>query len=848
MNVIPKNYDTSSFDGKSKTVVLPAGVPSLPRKQEETPTEPALPKPEPSAAQRALIELRSLHGHRHALKLYDLKRVATGGDSNVTDGNKHSTRGRRTYKPGSNPSLMKEITNSRNLYHNDTVKHLMHQLSELNNITYGRIEKGNLENESFCSEMTLQTRSENNLSEKESLTQQSMTNSKSRGGAGSQKSHNVMKLIERQILRDLTHHISRSATKPYKNKQTDGQPNTKTHSDELPGEMKVVIKKTTRSNDQKVTRKQEITLPSLTKSDPQDSHKRKTEKFEWSLDMSRVTNKPLPELSGVSIRGRTAPEVLEATNSAPTGTPSRRKKAHNTQYGDRTQSSLPKIQEEPDVQLKDRDEDPPTTRDVGTNCSPPVGKEPTPTYESPDNKVKLPILGKSIGQHRELNYEGGSKFSKPSLHEIKRIIHGLYGDYFDSTLERYYTYEKQLNETRGPTNEADVHYLTPAWDDSNEPAASHTLQLFKSASKRSEDAQYKHLNQTMSVPIIRSKYGKAIASSNKVVHKQLERRNRMVQASERVSYSQPVISSEASRHREVESGAYTAFVKDRLTQHSVTPNTPNEKVLRNYIAHQVALYHEQVARENQSLNENFDAHNKNDNDARYVTEDRKTSSLTQFTEDIDRYAQYLEAYLEAKRKHSQERKAKLQELKERQREKKYQKNKHLEVVEQRDAFLAQVALENLPRVPKPSANADRESLNNVSFSYAHEDHRYNQTPVVEMNSGINNEKILDAKGDKQAMGTKIYRIFGERKNSASTIHRWVAQAPVPYTSRAIRRQVPRSSKDATKSLNLPQHVPRHMRQRNPRPKLMTDLVSRFQVATRYKLDRDYVASLASGTT
>lgn len=97
------------------------------------------------------------------------------------------------------------------------------------------------------------------------------------------------------------------------------------------------------------------------------------------------------------------------------------------------------------------------------------------------------------------------------------------------------------------------------------------------------------------------------------------------------------------------------------------------------------------------------------------------------------------------------------------------------------------------------------------------------------------------------METKIYRIFGERKRSGNSSTRWVAEAPLPFTSRIIKKQVSRSEKNATRTTVLT--GPRQSTRRTHfKTRMMTDLVSRFQVATRYKLDREYVKSLASGTT
>lgn len=138
---------------KKSPIVLAAGVPSAPRRQEEIPTHPPVAKPETTAAQKALIELRSLHGQKHALSLLHLQRSSTNHGVRATsnDGLKPPSRGRKPFKPG----LLKD---PRNVNENETIKHLMHQLSELNNITYKREISGG--SGSFCSEITLQSRVE----------------------------------------------------------------------------------------------------------------------------------------------------------------------------------------------------------------------------------------------------------------------------------------------------------------------------------------------------------------------------------------------------------------------------------------------------------------------------------------------------------------------------------------------------------------------------------------------------------------------------------------------------------------------------------------------------------------
>lgn len=108
-------------------------------------------KPELLNAHRALRELRSLHGNRALHESRKSSQLWT----------------RQSQKSTSNSALMQQITNPRNLYHNDTVKHLMRQLSNVNHISYGKLVNRSGENEVFCSEVKLQSRtSEENRSSK----------------------------------------------------------------------------------------------------------------------------------------------------------------------------------------------------------------------------------------------------------------------------------------------------------------------------------------------------------------------------------------------------------------------------------------------------------------------------------------------------------------------------------------------------------------------------------------------------------------------------------------------------------------------------------------------------------
>lgn len=178
----------------------------------------------------------------------------------------------------------------------------------------------------------------------------------------------------------------------------------------------------------------------------------------------------------------------------------------------------------------------------------------------------------------------------------------------------------------------------------------------------------------------RSKYGKAIASINKST----ERASSMAKN----GLEQPGYPQIDNNNQPVVDMDYMSFLKDQKS--TIIPNTPNERALRNHIAYQVALYHEQIARENSSLQQSH-VSNREPNNSRYLAENKETTmTLSQFAEDIDRYALYLEAYVEAKKKQAEERKAKLLEFKKRQRKNTKDGNRHLEIVENRDAFLAQV--------------------------------------------------------------------------------------------------------------------------------------------------------------
>lgn len=163
------------------------------------------------------------------------------------------------------------------------------------------------------------------------------------------KSHNVMKLIERQILRDLTRHIQRNA-KGNDTQQSQSSPDTKTHSDEVPGELKVVIKKTkhggkaSKSGDVTKSRNNHVTLPFITKTAPANMGRRRPEKYEWSLeelsDKKPESRSPVPGMKNVAVKGQSPNRNPDP--ALPT-TPSRKLKAHL--HGDNLHSSLPRIQE-----------------------------------------------------------------------------------------------------------------------------------------------------------------------------------------------------------------------------------------------------------------------------------------------------------------------------------------------------------------------------------------------------------------------------------------------------------------------------------------------------------------------
>lgn len=153
----------------------------------------------------------------------------------------------------------------------------------------------------------------------------------------------------------------------------------------------------------------------------------------------------------------------------------------------------------------------------------------------------------------------------------------------------------------------------------------------------------------------------------------------------------------------------------------------------------------------------------------------------------------------------------------------------------------------MPITPKTPANtlSVKDGLESVP-EFGNDD-RLRQSPIPKRQSKQQaHEEKQEPKTDKHAMGTKVYRIFGERQPSSSAIHRWVAQAPITYSSRQIKRQVSRNTKKISAPTALPSQTVSRIKGAM-KPHVMTDFVSRFRVATKYKLDRRYVASLASGT-
>lgn len=165
-------------------------------------------------------------------------------------------------------------------------------------------------------------------------------------------------------------------------------------------------------------------------------------------------------------------------------------------------------------------------------------------------------------------------------------------------------------------------------------------------------------------------------------------------SSERISHSQPIIRYDTHDLGDVSVGSRVKISTKSQENQQIPSESPlsgrSEEKLQMHFARQVALYHEQIEREKRSLGN--DSRNREKN-ANYAQSDLDRDALPKILDCSEKQNQMvnLEVYLEAKHKHSLERKARLRHIKEKQKERKEkQKNKYLDVVEQREAFLAQV--------------------------------------------------------------------------------------------------------------------------------------------------------------
>lgn len=177
-----------------------------------------------------------------------------------------------------------------------------------------------------------------------------------RSESSKQNTHHVMNMIERQILRDITRQFSRPSRSIGVKIERGEDPDTKTHSEELPGGMKVVITKTMRRADQskKANVTKETNLPSISLSNQSAPATMKRSKhssrYEWSsLEKREVGKELFPAMNGVRINGK-SPEKSqkEASEEGPgkAVTYNRLPKSYTTPHvGKSPLTSLPRIQE-----------------------------------------------------------------------------------------------------------------------------------------------------------------------------------------------------------------------------------------------------------------------------------------------------------------------------------------------------------------------------------------------------------------------------------------------------------------------------------------------------------------------
>lgn len=139
--------------------------------------------------------------------------------------------------------------------------------------------------------------------------------------------------------------------------------------------------------------------------------------------------------------------------------------------------------------------------------------------------------------------------------------------------------------------------------------------------------------------------------------------------------------------------------------------------------------------------------------------------------------------------------------------------------------------------------SDTTRTHEMQFDYYHGSH-ISQTPIANFRQS---QQPANSAPQRQGMDTKIYRIFAERKNTKSAAKTEKINLP-PTAPTLVNANISNKTGIEPAGSNKKDKPKKVFSRRftvvNPP---ISDLVSRFQVATKYKLDREYVKTLASST-